>query len=81
MVKLQVYISDDCWSCEETRRIVADVASTFPTVRIELVDVEGETLPEHVFAVPTYVLNGRVIALGNPTRQALSKKLTAAQAT
>lgn len=79
MKKLQIYISEDCWSCEETHRIVADIAPQFPTVAVEMIDTAETPLPESVFAVPTYVLDGRVIFLGNPTRDELSYKLKRAQ--
>lgn len=79
MLKLQVYVSDECWTCDEARRVVADVACHFPDVNIELVDVQSEGRPEAVFAVPTYLLDGRVIFLGNPTRHELSHKLVAAR--
>lgn len=75
---LHVYIADDCWSCQETRRIVADVAGQFPEARVELRNMSQDR-PADVFAVPTYVLNGRVISLGNPTREELCQKLTAAR--
>jgi len=78
MIKLQVYVSEDCWTCEETRRMVADVVPQFPEVTVELLDIKTSQHPEHVFAVPTYLLNGRIIFLGNPTRQQLSQKLAAA---
>jgi glutaredoxin len=72
---LHVYIADDCWSCHETRRIVADIMPQFPEVHIELRDMSQDK-PDDVFAVPTYMLNGRVISLGNPTREELRQKLT-----
>lgn len=75
MVTLQVYIAEDCWSCQETRRIVADMQRQFPEVVFELCDTTHTPLPELVFATPTYVLNGRIIALGNPTRELLRQKL------
>ena len=75
MMQLQVYISQDCWTCEETVRIVEDVAPHFPDVEVEVLDTDETPMPEGVFAVPTYVLNGRVISLGNPTRTELNKKL------
>ena len=75
MIQLQVYISQDCWTCEETIRIVQEVSPQFPEVMVEILDTEETALPEGVFAVPTYVLNGRIISLGNPTRQDLKKKL------
>ncbi len=75
MVKLQVYIADDCWSCQETRRIVADVTPKFPGMLVEFLDMRASERPDSVFAVPTYLLNGRVISLGNPTRQELSQQI------
>ena len=80
MVKLQVYIIDDCWACEESRRIVAEIAPQFPDVTVELLDLTLVEQPDNVFAVPTYVLDGRVISLGNPDRQALREKLQSALA-
>lgn len=74
---LTVYISDDCWSCEETLRILDDVTPQFPDLLLERVDTQQATLPENVFAVPTYLLDGKVISLGNPTREALRKRLAA----
>jgi alkyl hydroperoxide reductase subunit AhpF len=78
MVKLEVYIAAECWSCQETERIVADMRSQFPEIAIEMLDSATIVMPENVFAVPTYVLNGRVISLGNPTRESLSRQLSAA---
>jgi len=75
--RLDVYIAEECWACEEARRIVADVTPHFPNVDIELRDVNDERRPSSVFATPTYVLDGRTIYLGNPTREELSRKLQA----
>lgn len=77
MMKLQVYIANECWTCEETQRIVADVAPHFPEVTVELLDIDRCQRPDEVFAVPTYLLNGRVVYLGNPTRDELRRKLAA----
>ena len=79
MVKLQVYVSDECWSCAEARRVATEVAGQFHDVSLELLDVAKTERPADIFAVPTYLLNGRVIFLGNPTRQELSQKIMAAQ--
>ncbi|MCP4418165.1 MAG: hypothetical protein GY805_16205 [Chloroflexi bacterium] len=77
MHTLTVYISDDCWSCEETYRILDEVTSQFPTLTVSLVNTRQEPMPDGVFAVPTYVLNGNIISLGNPSRASLAQKLTA----
>ena len=66
MVSLRVYVEEGCWACAESRRVVTEVARTFPEVQIEILDVTNAPRPEAVFAVPTYVLDGRVISLGNP---------------
>jgi len=81
MIVLDIYISDNCWSCEESSRIASDVASLFPNVTINLINIQDNKVPEEVFAVPTYVLNGKVAYLGNPTREQLIEKLTAVQST
>lgn len=75
MITLQVYIADDCWTCEETQRIVADIAPKFPKVMIEVLNTAVTPMPENVFAVPTYVLDGRILYLGNPTRDELYNRL------
>jgi glutaredoxin len=79
MTKLNIYVSEDCWACEEARRIVSDITPLFPDVDIELRDVEDERKPSTVFATPTYVLDGRTIFLGNPTRDELGQKLAEQQ--
>lgn len=77
MDRLDVYVSEGCWSCQETRRIVAEMRDQFPHIEIALFESEPESWPELIFAVPTYVLNGRVISLGNPRRHELQRKLIA----
>jgi glutaredoxin len=76
MHTLTVYISDDCYSCEETLRILDEVRLQFPVLEVTLVDTQREPMPEAVFAVPTYVLNGKVVSLGNPNRIVLAERLT-----
>ena len=75
MSELHVYVTNDCWSCEEARRIVAEVKPLFPHIQIGLRVVSDERRPSEVFATPTYILNGRTIFLGNPTEKELSRKL------
>ncbi len=42
---------------------------------MELVDLSSAQRPENVFAAPTYLLNGKVISLGNPYPNELRRKL------
>lgn len=75
MPKLDIYIEDNCWSCAESRRIVSQIAPLVPEVEIELRELTDQRKPEAVFATPTYVLDGRVIYLGNPDQEELLDKL------
>lgn len=75
MTTLRVFISEDCWSCCESRRIIGEIAPQFPQITIELVDLSAQKRPDEIFAVPTYVLDGKVISLGNPYLTELQKKL------
>lgn len=76
MVKLEIYVMDDCWSCEESRRIAAEAQSRFVGVEVALLDLESDRRPPEVFAAPTYVLDGKIISLGNPRREELWQQIT-----
>ena len=78
MTKLKIYVTDDCWSCEESRRLAAEVRASVRNVEVELVDLNSGSRPSYVFAAPTYVLDGKVIFLGNPHWEELQEKLVAA---
>lgn len=56
--------------------MVADVIPGFSGVTAELIDISSTEPPPSVFAVPTYLLEGRVLYLGNPSRQELKQKLS-----
>ncbi|MCI0393890.1 MAG: hypothetical protein L0332_08965 [Chloroflexi bacterium] len=75
MLKLKIFVSDDCWSSEESRRIAAETQARFADVEVMLIDLHSDERPPNVFAAPTYVLNERVISLGNPRREALWEQL------
>lgn len=78
MTKLDVYVAEACWTCQEARRLVAEVRPLVPDVQIELRDLADERRPSSVFAVPTYVLDGQIVFLGNPTADQLVEKLSVA---
>ena len=72
-MNLRIYISDHCWGCREARRIATLMRQFFPGLRVELIDLDGNEgeKPDQVFAAPTYMLNGRVVSLGNPRFETL----------
>jgi hypothetical protein len=65
---LKIFISDNCSGCVEAQRIAAWVTQDFPQLRTELVNIGDPqaSVPETVFATPTYMLNNRIVSLGNP---------------
>jgi hypothetical protein len=67
-VLLKIFVTDQCWSCEEAHRIAVRVRESFPGLDVQLIDLEQPDvdIPDEVFATPTYMLKGRVVSLGNP---------------
>jgi hypothetical protein len=66
---LEIFVLPYCFGCETARRLAECVrAQALPQVDVHLVDlsVPGAVRPPNVFAVPTYLLDGRVLSLGNP---------------
>jgi len=66
---LRIYVAEHCWACEEAKRLADEVGRRFRRVNLELVDLvaEGSRNIDDVFSVPTYVLDGRTLSLGNPS--------------
>jgi hypothetical protein len=68
MARLEIFVSAHCFGCQEAQRLAKAVADRFRAVSVRLIDLdaEPEARPEHVVAVPTYLLDDTVISLGNP---------------
>ncbi len=77
MPRLDVYVAQHCFGCAEALRLAAAAATRFPSLAVRIVDVEREPAarPESLVAVPAYVLDGRVVWLGNPRQQELFRRL------
>ncbi len=66
---LDIYVAPDCLGCETARHLASKVlALGLANLDVRLLDLSKPDVirPPVVFAVPTYVLDGRVISLGNP---------------
>jgi hypothetical protein len=75
---LEIYIAESCFGCERAREMARKVGEwDLPHVTVSLRDIgDRSTLrPDNVFAVPTYLLDGRVISLGNPEESRLYELL------
>lgn len=64
---LSIYVLPHCRGCARARRIAEEIRDRVPDVQVDVVDLStGTALPASVFSVPTYLLDGVVISLGNP---------------
>lgn len=65
---LKIFVTEHCSGCVEALRIAAEVAQNYPQLRVEVIDLNAPevVIPETVFATPTYMLNNRIVSLGNP---------------
>lgn len=75
-MRLDIYVADHCANCVEALRL-AELAGTLPRVDVRVInlDTAPDPVPARVVAVPTYLLDGRVVSLGNPTRDDLLRLL------
>ncbi len=76
-MKLAIYVRRECANCRRALEIADWVRRRFPRLGVEVVDVEGagSSVPPEVFAVPTYLLDGAIVSLGNPDPDALADLL------
>jgi hypothetical protein len=70
---LEIDLTRHCFGCAEALRLADSVAARSATVSVRVVDLEREpdARPAGLVAVPTYILDGRVISLGNPNQTEL----------
>ncbi|MDK1045113.1 MAG: hypothetical protein QGM45_05425 [Anaerolineales bacterium] len=73
-MRLDIYIDDCCDTCDQARKIADQVRERMPQVEVNLIELNGET-PDSVFAVPTYLLDGVTLFLGNPSEAELFERL------
>jgi Thioredoxin domain len=76
--RLEVYVSSECLNCGEAVRLAEEAAERYPNVVVRVIDLDqldGNPPPDPVVAVPTYLLNGRVVSLGNPYPEELFARL------
>ena len=71
-MRLEIVVAADCPGCGEARAIAAEVQARYPALTVDLIELDGRRpVPARVVATPTYLLDGAVIALGNPRRAVL----------
>lgn len=76
-LKLEIYIDSDCWNCKLSLDLADGVRKRFPGLSVRVIDLKNtcEEIPEPIFAVPTFLLGGETISLGNPEMHALHRQI------
>jgi hypothetical protein len=79
---LEIYVEAGCATCDRAWDLADEVARSYPALSVEVIDISNteRDVPEAVFAVPTYILDGDVISLGNPSGEELRARLDLALA-
>jgi hypothetical protein len=69
--RLSVYVLSECAICRFAVETAAEIRRAYPHVRVEVIDLATtrDPVPDVVFATPTYLLDGRVWSLGNPSAE------------
>ncbi len=76
---LDIYVGPNCFGCDAAHAIAHEIqVLALPGVHIRVIDLgdPANVRPASVFAVPTYLLNNRVLSLGNPEVDWLRDQLT-----
>lgn len=68
---LAIYIGQHCDNCQEALAI-AEAVRGASGITVQVIDWDDplQEVPSRVVAVPTYLLDDRIVSLGNPDRQA-----------
>lgn len=76
---LEIVIANHCQQCRESVRVADALKHEFPALDVRVIDLDAPDAvkPEVVFAVPSYLLNGKIVSLGNPEVQEISGTIRA----
>lgn len=78
-MRLDVVVKPGCSSCDEARRLARAIAAGWPELDVRVVELGGDDgAAEVVVATPTYLLDGRVVSLGNPSVDQLERVIRSA---
>lgn len=82
MARLEVIVMSGCPGCDEAHRLADEARRRFPALSVAIIDLseEPDRQPPNVFAVPTYLVDRRVVSLGTPSAGDLFHAIAAALA-
>lgn len=74
-LKLEIFVASHCPVCDYTKEIYELIRQRFPAVTVKLISIDQPDvlIPEVVFATPTYLLNGKIWSLGNPSQEQIER--------
>ena len=75
---LSIYVTSDCVACDRALEMARLADDAFPLLDVNVVEMSSglDSRPVEVTAAPTYVLDGQVIHLGNPSQGWLFDRLS-----
>ena len=74
--ELEIFVEANCSLCQRALSLAEDVDGRYPDLAVRVIDVrEPAGQRDDVFAVPTFVLDGRVVSLGNPKQSFLRSEI------
>jgi hypothetical protein len=67
--QVSIYVTAHCSNCGYAWQVADQIRGEYPHIAVTLVDLANpqEPVPDAVFATPTYLLDGRLWFLGNPS--------------
>ena len=74
---LDIYIHQSCPGCAQAQKLASLVQESLPGLEVRIFDLTHPSIkkPSTVFAVPTYMLDGVTVSLGNPNIKDLVLKI------
>lgn len=76
-IRVDIFVAEHCFVCEYSYEVAAFIRRAFPQVSVRMINMADSQveIPEVVFATPTYLLNGKLWSLGNPSNEEVLSKL------
>lgn len=76
-ITLDIYIDQACPGCAYAQELAVFVRQELPELAVRIFDLAHPNIqkPPSVFAVPTYLLDGKTLSLGNPDIRDLVAKI------
>jgi hypothetical protein len=79
-IRVEIYVAEHCDLCTYAYEVAESIRADFPEVNLSIINLSqtSKAIPDAVFATPTYLLNGRLWSLGNPSPEDVQERLSLA---